>query len=100
MEAREYRGATPAGAGHVLNMAFAFWSSRILLCADELGVFTALADEPVALDALARRLQVQVEPLGDLLAALVNAGLLEQHEGVYRTSDDTALYLNREAPAY
>lgn len=100
MEAQEYRGTTPAGAGHVLTMAFAFWSSRLLLCADELGVFTALAAEPVALEALARRLRVQAEGLGDLLAALVNAGLLEHHEGVYRTSHDTALYLNREAPGY
>lgn len=100
MDQRQNGGTTPPEAGPVVAMAFAFWSSRLLLCADQVGVFTALAEAPADLATLAARLRLRRENLADLLSGLVQLGLIERREGRYRLGRDAYCYLVRSAPAY
>lgn len=88
---------TPA---RILETGLAFWGSKTLLSAIELGVFTAIAEKPGTRQDLERRLQLHARSSADFLDALVALGFLERTDGVYRNTPETDTFLDRAKPSY
>jgi precorrin-6B methylase 2 len=88
---------TPDG---LLQLGFAFWGSKALLSAVELGLFTALAQGPQTGKALTAELGLQTRGTTDWLDALVSLGMLERSGDEYANTAATGLYLDRAKPSY
>jgi hypothetical protein len=84
----------------ILQTGMAFWASKSLLSAIELGVFTELADGPLAFDPLAARLGLHARSARDFLDTLVALGFLRRQAGVYANTPETALFLDKGKPSY
>ena len=84
----------------ILQTGLAFWSSKVLLSALELDLFTELARAPGNLNALIERLKLHPRGARDFLDALVSMGFLERDNGNYRNTEETACYLNRDSESY
>src|SRR5881394_3417953 len=67
----------------IMQLGFAFWGSKTLLSAVELGLFTLLADGPLGAEALTTRLKLHPRSVRDFLDALVSLGQLERNDGLY-----------------
>jgi hypothetical protein len=85
----------------IMELGHAFWGSRALLSAVELGLFSELAGGS-ALDAKALRKRLGIQPRGarDFFDALVALGVLEREEGLYRNTPAAELFLDRSKPGY
>ena len=85
----------------IMELGFAFWGSKTLLSAVELGVFSELADAG-ALDgeALRERLGLHPRSATDFFDALVTLGMLERDDGRYANTPATELFLDRATPSY
>ncbi|MFO7630287.1 MAG: methyltransferase dimerization domain-containing protein, partial [Prochlorococcaceae cyanobacterium] len=77
----------------ILQTGFAFWSSKVLLSAIEMGVFTELAGGPEPFDALSARLGLHPRSARDFLDALVALGFLQRTEASYANTAETDLFL-------
>jgi hypothetical protein len=89
------------GPDDILEIGFAFRKSRALLSAVELGVFTVLADGPLAEGALAARLRIHERGARDFLDALVSLRLLERDSASrYANAPIAAAYLDARQPSY
>src|SRR5436190_1347549 len=85
----------------ILELGFAFWGSKTLLSAIELGVFSELADSgPLDGDALRERLGLHSRSATDFFDALVALGMLEREDGRYANTQSTELFLDRAKPSY
>src|SRR5262245_41501707 len=84
----------------ILQLGFAFWGSKALLSAVELGLFTLLADGPLSADAVTSRLALHPRSVTDFLDALVALGQLERHDGLYANTPAGAQFLDRRKPTY
>jgi O-methyltransferase domain/Dimerisation domain len=84
----------------ILQLGLAFWGSKALLTAVELGVFTTLADGPLTGKALTTKLGLQPRGTIDWLDALVSLGMLERTAGEYRNTAATGAFLDRDKPSY
>jgi hypothetical protein len=102
--ARRLAGERAPDPGHILQVGFAFWGSKALLSAAELGLFTALGQDGLTAAELRERLGLAPRAVPDLPDALVALGLLDRDgEGAaarYRNTRDGALFLDRTSPAY
>ncbi len=89
---------TPDG---IMQLGTAFWASKTLLSAVELGVFSELA-QAGALDgeALRERLRLDKRSAADFFDALVALGMLEREGGRYANTPETDLFLDRAKPSY
>src|SRR3954454_8897022 len=85
----------------ILQLGFAFWGSKTLLSAIELGLFSELADAG-ALDgeALRERLGLHPRSARDFFDALVALGMLEREDGRYSNTPATEVFLDRAKPSY
>ncbi len=90
----------PATPDRIMQLGMAFWGSKALLSAVELGVFSELALEPLGVEALQDRLGLHARSARDFLDALVALGMLDREDGLYRNTPDTDLYLDRAKPTY
>jgi hypothetical protein len=89
------------GPDDILEIGFAFRKSRALLSAIEFGVFTVLADGPLAEGALAARLGIHERGARDFLDTLVSLGLLERDGAShYANAPMAAAYLDARQPSY
>src|SRR4051794_15136763 len=84
----------------ILQTGMAFWSSKTLLSAIELGVFTELAREPQRLTDLQSRLGLSDRSARDFFDALVALGFLSRKGDVYRNSPDAEVFLDKRKPSY
>lgn len=84
----------------ILQLGLAFWGSKTLLSAVELGVFTTLAQGPKNAKALMAELDLQPRGTEDFLDALVSLGMLERTDGEYSNTAATDLFLDRGKPSY
>jgi hypothetical protein len=84
----------------ILQLGLAFWGSKALLTAVELGLFTALAQGPLTSKALAADLGLQPRGTTDWLDALVSLGMLNRARDQYANTPATGLYLDRAKPTY
>jgi DNA-binding Lrp family transcriptional regulator len=85
---------------HILQTGFAFWASKSLLSAVEMGVFTELADGPQEFGKLAGRLGLHERSARDFLDALVALGFLKRTGDTYSNTDETDLFLDKKKPSY
>lgn len=93
-------GAGPSPEG-LFQLGLGFWASKTFLSAVELGVFTALKERPLKLEALKARLGLHERSARDFLDALVALKVLQRDgEGVYANTPETALFLDRSKPTY
>ncbi|MDO8449711.1 MAG: methyltransferase [Rhodoferax sp.] len=84
----------------ILQLGSAFWASKTLLSAVELGVFTALGDGPLERSVLADRCGLHPRSAEDFLDALVALGMLTRDGARYANTPETDLFLDRKKPAY
>jgi Dimerisation domain len=85
----------------ILELGYAFWKSKAVLSAVELGLFTVLGSGPLDGKALAARLKLNRRGAADFFDALVALGLLTRHpNGRYANAPDAATYLDRNQPLY
>lgn len=94
----------PLDPAQIMQVGMGFWPSKALLSAVELGVFTILAESPLAGDEIADRLQLRSRAVFDFFDGLVALQLLER-EGVgprarYRNTPETATFLDANKPEY
>lgn len=91
-------------AGHspdrLMELASAYWASRVLLSAVEVGVFTALADGPLPGEELRERTRLHRRGSADFFDALVALELLERDDSAYRNTEETDLYLDSGKATY
>ncbi len=85
---------------HILQTGLAFWPSKTLLSAIELGVFGELARGPESFDALRGRLGLHPRAARDFLDALVALGFLTRDADRYGNTPETDLFLDRRKPSY
>ena len=88
----------------VLQTAFAFWSSKVLLTAVEFELFTRLRDRKLTAEELGAELELHPRGTHDFFDALVAMRFLER-EGAgpgarYRNTETGRLYLDRTSPRY
>lgn len=88
---------TPEG---ILELGMAFWGSKTLLSAVELGVFGTLSEGPLDGETLQRELGLHPRSAEDFFDALVALGMLEREGGRYRNSRETDLFLDPSKPTY
>jgi hypothetical protein len=90
--------------GPILQTAFAFWSSKVLLTAVEFDVFSKLGDRPLTGAQLAAEVGLHPRCISDFFDALVAMKFLNRegdHAGAkYSNAPATALYLDKNSPRY
>lgn len=84
----------------ILQTGFAFWPSKTLLSAIEMGVFTELAKGPEAYEPLRGRLGLHPRSARDFLDTLVALGFLTREGDTYGNTPDTDLFLDKHKPSY
>ncbi|BCQ23187.1 methyltransferase [Caballeronia sp. NK8] len=84
----------------LLQMGMAFWASKAMLSAVELGVFTQLATGPQPAEDLTRALGLHPRAALDFLDTLVALGLLTRDGGRYANAGDADIFLDRNKPTY
>jgi hypothetical protein len=94
-------GAGAPNPEPILQLGTAFWASKTLLSAVELGVFTDLAaNGPSDVSALRERLGLHERSARDFLDALVALEMLERTDGRYDNTPSTGVFLDRAKPSY
>ncbi len=90
----------PVTPSRILQTGTAFWASKTLLSAVEIGVFTELAKGPASFTNLSGRLGLHPRSARDFLDALVALGFLKREGDVYSNSPDSDQFLDRKKPSY
>ena len=94
----------PLDPGPILQTAFAFWSSKVLLTAVDFGVFTKLGDRRITGAELGAELGLHPRGIGDFFDALVAMKFLDREgdgpSGRYFNTPGGALYLDSRSPRY
>jgi len=88
----------------ILQTAFSFWSSKVLLTAVEFGLFTRLAERKLSAVELGRELELHPRGTFDFFDALVAMGFLgrvgDGPTGKYHNTEAGLLYLDQASPRY
>src|SRR5213595_1738567 len=88
----------------ILQTAFSFWSSKVLLTAVEFGLFTKLADRHLVGAKLGAELKLHPRGIADFFDALVAMKFLAREgdgpQSKYFNTPEGALYLDRNSPRY
>lgn len=85
----------------ILQTGLAFWPSKVLLSAVEMGVFTELAQTgPQHFDDLSVRLGLHPRSARDFLDTLVALKFLHRTGNNYANTPETDLFLDRRKPSY
>jgi hypothetical protein len=89
---------------HILQTAFGFWSSKVLLSAVELDVFTTLGDKRLTGAQLGDAVGLHPRGVSDFFDALLAMGYLERdgsgEAATYANTETTRTFLDRESPRY
>ena len=88
----------------ILQTAFAFWSSKVLLTAVEMGVFTRLGERRLTGSALGAEIGLHSRGISDFFDALVAMKFLERTgtgpEARYSNIPAVAVFLDQKSPRY
>src|SRR5919199_703736 len=84
----------------IMQLGLAFWGSKALLSAIELGLFTELAHGPADARGLTERLGLHPRSARDFFDALVALGMLEREGDLYRNTPEADSFLVRDRPSY
>ncbi|HYE61637.1 MAG TPA: methyltransferase [Phycisphaerales bacterium] len=93
----------PVTPDAIMQLGMAFWGSKTLLTAIEIGLFTELAKAPADLKTLEKKLNLHPRSSRDFLDALVALGMLHREGGLfgkYSNTPATDLYLDKNKPTY
>ncbi len=94
----------PLDPSAILQTAFGFWSSKVLLSAVQLGVFTKLGDRKLTGAELGQEAGLHARGISDFLDALVAMKFLDREgDGAaarYRNTPAGAQYLDAKSPRY
>jgi hypothetical protein len=90
----------PLNPGKIMQTGLAFWSSKTLLSAIEIGLFTELARGPESLEGLRGRLGLHPRSARDFFDTLVALGFLQRTGDRYANTPETDLFLDRNKPSY
>ena len=85
---------------NIMQLGFGFWSSKTLLSAVELGVFSELAEKALDLETLRQRLSLHPRSARDFFDALVALRMLERNGALYSNTPETDFFLDRAKPSY
>ena len=92
---------TPVSPEKLLQLGLAFWGSKTLLSAVELGVFTELARAgSLTLSEAEKKLGLHPRSSRDFLDALVSLGVLHRDGDRYTNGPEANAFLDRAKPAY
>jgi SAM-dependent methyltransferase len=83
-----------------MALSTAFWDSQVLLTANRIGVFGALAGGPLDTEAICRKLNTEPRPTRLFLKACVALGLLRETNAGYANSEQADAYLVPDKPTY
>ncbi len=93
-----------ADPGAILQTAFSFWSSKVLLTAVEFGVFTRLAGRRLTGAELGGELKLHSRAVPDFFDALVAMKFLNREgdgpQAKYFNTPEGALFLDEKSPRY
>ena len=84
----------------IMQVGLGFWASKALFSAVELELFTELAGKPATGEDLRERLGLHPRSALDFFDALVALGFLQRHDGVYRNTPGTEVFLDKRKPSY
>ena len=88
----------------ILQTAFSFWSSKVLLTAVEFGLFTLLAGRRLTGAELGAELKLHARAIPDFFDALVAMKFLDREgdgpQANYFNTPDGALFLDQKSPHY
>ena len=84
----------------IMQTGLAFWASKTLLSAIELGLFTELARGSQSLDSISASVGLHPRSARDFLDALVALGFLQRNGDRYTNTPDTDLFLDCQKPSY
>ncbi len=88
----------------ILQTAFGFWNSKVLLTAVEIGLFTKLGKEALTAKQLGDKLGLHARGTFDFFDALVAMKFLAREgdgpEAKYRNTPETAHFLDEKSPRY
>jgi hypothetical protein len=96
--------ASATNPSAILQTAFSFWSSKVLLTAVEFGVFTRLANRRLTGAELGAELELHPRGIADFFDALVAMKFLEREgdgpQAKYFNTPDGSLFLDEKSPRY
>ena len=92
-------GARPDPSA-IVRLSTAYWDSQVLLTANRLRVFDALADGPRSSGEVAAALQTDARGTGLFLRALVGLGFIAEAEGRFANTPAAATFLVSRSPAF
>jgi SAM-dependent methyltransferase len=84
----------------IVRLSTAYWESQVLLTANRLRVFDALADGPRSADEVAAALHLDPRSTALFLRALVGLGLLAESSGRFENAPVAATFLVGRSPAF
>ncbi|MBA2325302.1 MAG: methyltransferase [Actinobacteria bacterium] len=97
-------GAPSLDPSLIMQVGMGFLTSKALLSAVELGLFTTLGSAAVSGQQIADRHQLRSRAVYDFLDGLVALGLLERDglgdDARYRNTPETAVFLDTNSPQY
>jgi len=89
---------------HIMQVGMGFFASKTLLSAVELGLFTALAKQPMTAFEIARTLGLSSRAVPDFPDALVALKFLrrtgDRPDARYSNTPESAMFLDRNSPGY
>ena len=96
--------SAPANPAAILQTAFGFWSSKVLLTAVEFGVFTRLGKLQLTGIELGEQLGLHPRGIADFFDTLVAMKFLEREgdgpTARYANTPESALFLDQSSPRY
>lgn len=84
----------------IMQLGLAFWGSKTLLSAIELGLFTELSKGPLTGEQLTDRLKLHSRSARDFFDALVALGMLDRDGETYRNTPESDQFLVRDKLSY
>ena len=88
----------------IMQVGLGYWGSKTLLSAVELGLFTELARQPMTGKQIETKLGLHPRATYDFLDVILALGFLQRDgdgvDGVYRNTEETQAFLDRESPRY
>lgn len=103
-QTRDTSTQAPLNPGAILQHAFAFWSSKVLLTAVEFGVFTKLGGGRLSGAELGQQIGLHPRGIADFLDTLVAMKMLDRNgdgpTARYFNTAEGALFLDQASPRY
>ena len=91
-------------SSHIMQVATAFWASKVLLTAVEFDLFSVLGDGAMRAEQLGETLKLHPRGTYDYFDALVELKFLDRDgdgpQGRYKNTPETAAFLNKKSPMY